>query len=161
MSTAIDYAGRLADLFAFRGIFPSRIGTSQLLAQQLARPGDSGMMIAGIEKLAQRVLVTLLTKLGSKLHDVTAGTSFITDAQRGLWRTPADVSQSFYSARLDLRRQIQAVETANDPDDERWGSLELAGVTVSNGNVTLRLALSSLAGTEYTFLTPIAVAPHQ
>jgi hypothetical protein len=50
-------------MLAFRGVFPAGRGRDQLLAQELVRPGDGGALIAGIEKLAQRALLILLTKV--------------------------------------------------------------------------------------------------
>ncbi len=156
-STAADYRDRRADLLAFRGIFPSQTGREQLLAQQFVRPGDGGVLIAGIQKLAQKVLLILLTEIGSRVYAPTEGTAFMIDARRGFWRTPADVEQSFYSARLDVLRQCQASEDATDPDDERWSDLVLDGVTLAGDKVTIRMTLTSRAGRSYTFLTPISV----
>lgn len=158
MSTVVDYRNRKADMLAFRSIFPQQRGRDQLLSQELVRPGDGGALIAGVEKLAQKVLLILLTKLGSRMYSPTEGTSFMIEAERGQWRTPADVSQSFYTARLDVSRQCRDSEAEDDPLDERWGSLDLEGVTLVTDRVTLRLALVSAAGTNYTFLTPITVA---
>jgi len=157
-STVADYATRRADMLAFRGIFPQLQGREQFLAQELVRPGDGGLLTAGIEKLAQRVLLILLTKIGSRQFLPTEGTTFMLDAQAGRWRTPADVSASFYAARLDVSRQCRAIETADDPADERWGSLDLLGVTLSGDKVAIRLSLVSAAGKQYTFLTPIPVS---
>ena len=157
MSTVADYRNRRADVLAFRPLFPHLVGRDQILAQELVRPGDGGALIAGIEKLTQKVLLILLTKVGSRKYANTEGTTFMLEAERGYWRTPADVSQAFYSARLDTSRQCQETESADDPLDERWGSLELDGVTLSGDHVSLRLSLTSAAGTSYSFLTPITV----
>jgi len=156
-STVVDYATRRADMLAFHGIFPQLRGREQLLSQELVRPGSGGELIAGIEKLAQRVLLILLTKVGSRKFARTEGTTFMLDAQAGRWRTPADVSESFYAARLDVSRQCRATETSSDPADERWGSLDLDGITLSGDKVSLRLVLVSAAGTTYKFMTPISV----
>lgn len=156
-ATVADYRNRRSDVLAFRGIFPQLRGRGQLLAQELVRPGDGGMLVAGIEKLVQKVLLVLLTRLGSRPYAPLEGTRFMTDAVAGRWRTTADVSESFYAARLDVSRQCRASEAATDPADERWGSLDLEGVTLSGDKVTLRVALASAAGTTYTFLTPITV----
>lgn len=157
MTTAADYQYRTADMLAFRGIFPGVRGRDQLLSQELVKPGDSGLLIAGIEKLAQKVLTGLLNRAGSKLYKKTDGTGFMTDAVRGSWRTPADVETSFYAARLDLSRQITADELDTDPLDEKWGGIELDGVIVAPGKVTIRITLTSAAGSEYVFLAPISV----
>jgi hypothetical protein len=156
-ATVADYRTRLSDVLAFRGIFPQVRGRGQLLAQELVRPGDGGMLVAGIEKLVQKVLLVLLTKIGSRRYAPAEGTTFMLDAERGRWRTTADVSESFYAARLDVSRQCRASEAATDPADERWGSLDLDGVTLAGDKVTLRLSLVSAAGTAYSFLTPIPV----
>lgn len=156
-STVADYKGRLADMLAFRGIFPALRGREQVLAQELVRPGDGGALIAGIEKLAQKTLLILLTKVGSRKYEPTAGTTFMLRAERGLWRTPADVETAFYSARYDVRQQIQQAEEDTDPADERWGGLDLNGVTLSGTTVSIRMTQLSLAGSEYSFITPITV----
>lgn len=158
LSTVSDYRNRRADMLAFRGIFPQLRGRDQLLAQELVRPGDGGALIAGIEKLAQKALLILLTKVGSRIYSITEGTTFMMDAERGYWRTPTDVSESFYAARLDVSRQCRASEDdATDPADERWGTFDLDGVTLVGDKVSLRLSLTSAAGTSYTFMTPITV----
>lgn len=157
MSTVLDYAGRLVDVLAFRGVFPQLRGRDQVLVQELARPGDGGMIVAGVEKLAQKVLLILLTEIGSRQYAPAEGTTFMLDARGGRWRTPADVSQSFYTARLDVSRQCRDSEATSDPLDERWGSLDLAGVTLAGDTVSLRLNLTSAAGSAYFFITPIPV----
>lgn len=156
-STVVDYRNRLGDMLAFRGVFPNPRGRDQLLVQELVRPGDGGMLIAGIEKLAQKTLLVLLTKLGSRPYAPAEGTSFMRDAERGAWRTSADVAESFYAARIDVSRQCRASEASTDPADERWGSLDLDGVTLAGDKVTLRLRLVSAAGTTFNFMTPITV----
>lgn len=144
-------------MLAFRGVFPAMPGRDQLLAQQLARPGVPGELVAGVQKLAQRLLLILLNKLGTRQYAPTEGTAFMIEAARGLWRTPADVESSFYSARLDVSRQAQASEADDDPLDERWGSFDLLGVVLSGDQVSLKLYVVSAAGTTYTYITPIAV----
>jgi hypothetical protein len=157
LSTVADYVGRTVDFLVFRANPALRRNGAQLLVQQVARTGDGGAIVTGIEKLAQRVLLILLTQLGSKPYAPTEGTSFMIDAKRGAWRTPADVTSSFYAASLDVKRQQQAIETSDDPDDERWGGIVLDGVTLADSTVAIRLTLTSQAGTAFTFITPITV----
>lgn len=157
MSTVANYVSRQADILAFRGMLPLFRQQEQLLLQALVFPSDGGALIAGIEKLAQKVLLILLTKIGSRIYSPTEGTSFMLDAQRGIWRTPADVEASFYAARLDVSRQCRNSEASDDPLDERWSALDLTGVILVDDQVTVRLALTSAAGTTYEFLTPITV----
>lgn len=157
MSTVADYVGRKSDVLAFRPVGQSLVGREQLLVQEFVRPGDGGAITAGVQKLAQKVLLILLTKIGSRRYAPTEGTTFMIEAERGFWRTPADVSQAFYAARLDVSRQCQASEADTDPDDERWGSLDLDGVTLAGDRVSVRLTLVTRAGTAYAYITPITV----
>lgn len=155
MSSVSDYRERTADLAAFQGVF--RRGAEELLVQELVTGSNGGALVAGVQKLAQKVLLVLLTEKGSKPYRLDDGTDFVTAARRGRWRTVADVEQSFYAARVDVRRQVQASETDADPDDERYGSMELLGVTLATGKASIRVELRSRAGDTYTFLTPITV----
>lgn len=157
MSTAADYKNRKADILAFRGMLPLFQRQEQLLLQSLAFNSDGGALIAGIEKLAQKVLLILLTPIGSRMYAPTEGTAFLLDARRGNWRTPSDVETSFYAARLDVSRQCRNSESDSDPLDERWGALDLIGIVLLEDKVTIRCTLTSAAGTTYEFLTPITV----
>lgn len=155
VSTVANYVGRRVDMAAFRGIFPR--ANEQLLAQELVSSQDGGALIAGIEKLAQNVLMVLLKRKGSDPYRPNAGCQFLSDAEQGAWRTVADVMQSFNLSKSDISNQIQAQEVATDPDDERYGSLSLTGVILSGETVSVTLVLTSVAGNNYTFLTPITV----
>lgn len=155
MSTVADYQGRTVDLLAFQADFAAR--GDRVLAQALVGPADGGSIVTGIEKLAQRLLLVLLTKRGSLRYAPTLGTALLADAQSGRWRTAADVALSFNSAKLALVRQLRAQERNDDPGDERIDRVELLGTTFTAGDAVLRLLLLSDAGTAYTFVTPIPV----
>jgi hypothetical protein len=157
LSSVAAYAGRTVDLLAFRPT-PANATPEQLLqSQTLVGPTDGGLLIAGLGKLAQRVMMTLLTPLGSQLYSPALGTQFITDMLSGAWRTPADVMQSFYSARLDVAQQLQTTEFINDPLDEQYSGMTLMNVTFGSDTITLQIALTSQAGSTTVFLAPIAV----
>jgi len=150
------YVGRDFDLGAFQGFEAS--GTFPWY-QALAQPGDSGVVVAGIELLSQRFLLELLTETGSLVYLPTRGCGFMSDARSGRWRTPADVEQSFHSALLDVKRNLQQEETTSDPLDECYASASLQGVTVASGLVTLSIALLSQAGTSRTVFAPLPLTP--
>lgn len=153
MSTVVDYVGRTVDLLAFQS---SGTGASRRLEQALV-DGATSSVIAGIQKLSQRFLMTLLTDRGSMLYLPLLGTRFLTDARAGQWRTAADVRQSFYSALLDVRRQLVPAETDADPNDERFANAVLTSVSLVAGGATLGIRLSSRAGTARTIITPIPI----
>lgn len=156
MATVKDYVGRKSDMLAFQGFAPMR-GRDQLLVQELVRAHDGGSLTTGIQKLVQRVLLILLTPMGSRKYRPLEGTMFMVDSRIGLWRTVADVQQSFYAAKLQVARQCQAVELTTDPADERYGTITLDGVTLTGDKVAIRVTVTSLAGNNFTFITPIQV----
>lgn len=155
MSNVVDYKGRQADYWAYQPVLVP--GRDMLLVPELVSPSNGGSIIAGIEKLVQKILITLLTPRGSKLHDPEDGTDFMIDAQRGLWRTTADVEQSFYAARVDMRRLIVLDEVDTDPADERYGEVTLTDIVLAGDRVTLGVTVTSAAGLSRQILAPIQV----
>lgn len=152
------YVGRTSDLLALHGTFPDQ--GEQLVEHTLCPAGTGGFLCTGAQKLAQRVLLVLLTKKGSMRFDQEYGTVFMLLAESGAWRTVADVEQGFYGAKLDLMRQLRAVELTTDPTDERISDLALLGVTIGPGFVKLTIQMVTLAGTSYKFIGPIPVTTH-
>lgn len=152
MSTAADYLGRTIDLLILYGAQPKG---EQLLTQALALPGQGGAVITGIEKLAQRYVLELLTEAGSLVYLPNRGCNFMIDGRSGGWRTQADLTQSFYAAMITVKRALILEEQATDPDDERFGSATLLGSVLNGTQVAIRVALSSLAGTSRVIFTPL------
>ncbi len=156
--SVIEFQGRTADLLVFHGKFPSE--REQLVALSLAPNNTGGLLCTGIQKTAQRVLITLLNKRGSVLYRETDGTAFMTDMERGAWRTQADVFQSFTASKLTLMRQLRGVEEETDPEDERVDDVELENVELEADSVSLTFRLTTLSGDDYTFIAPIPVTTH-
>lgn len=161
MSTVADYVNRLSDYLAFQPLGTSVRGFNSLpLVQQLVGADSLGALTAGIQKAVQRFLIVLLTKKGSVPFDAEEGTILMIAAEQGLWRTVADVEQTFYTARLDAVRQVTSVELDTDPDDEKFADAVLTGVTLSGDMVSLAIMYTTQAGSSYTYLTPIQVPIH-
>lgn len=155
MSTVVDFVGRTADLLAFQGSFPHV--REQLVQMTLVRDGEGGFLCTGVQKLAQRLLMILLTKKGSLRYLPKVGTAFMIRAERGVWRTQADVMMAFTAAKLDLVRQMRAEEKDDDPPDERLAMVNLIGIGLQADRVSLRISLTTQAGTNYQFITPVSV----
>ncbi len=149
-----DYSGRLADLLMLDGASLTR---EQQLTQALAMPGGSGALIAGIEKLAQRFLLELLTELGSIRYLPSRGCLFLLEARRGMWRTAGDVVASFNTSLLQIKKNLVGDEVDGDPDDERFGDAELESVSLTLDLAVLRVHLISLAGDERSIVYPLRV----
>jgi hypothetical protein len=151
--SAADYVGRKVDLFLFRNVAP--LG-DRLLTPALITETDGGLLVTGIEKMAQRFLMILGTPMGSMRYLPQVGCLFLAEARAGGWRTASDVSRSFAASLQDVKRQMRLVETASDPDDERLSDAKLLSATLENGVALLRIQLTSLSGTA-TFIAPLPV----
>lgn len=153
--SAAAFVGRRADLLAFHGAFPA---DRELLTQQTLVPDSTGgLLCTGVQKLAQRFLLILLTKKGSMRYRPADGTTLMLEAAKGHWRTPAAVELAFNASRLDFMRQLRRMELPDDPADEIVDTVSLQGLTLLPDSVGLRIQLTTRAGSAYTFLTPIAV----
>ena len=149
-----DFADRLADLNTMRA--DPKTG---LVTMAMVGTTDGGQLCVGIQKLFQRYMRTLLLKQGSMLYRPNDGCTFLRDLDAGFWRTPADVSQSFAAAQLDVRRQLVADETLDDPDDERFADARLTNIQLTDDRVGLTVQVTSLAGTSVEYIVPIITVP--
>ena len=153
-ASVTDYVGRQIDVAAFKGWAP---GTHKQVMQKLVLPGKHGDAIAGIEKLLQRFTIELFTETGSLTYLPARGSTFMTEARMGYWRTGGDVQSSFSSAMLDVSANLKAEEVETDPDDERFVSAELLSVSLHGDEVTLTVKVTSRAGTSFEALLPLTV----
>lgn len=147
---------RSYDVLAFQGAKP--IGEVQL-QQIIFSETAAGMLCTGVQKLAQRFVLELLTEQGSMLYLPDRGTTFMIRFRQGYLRVEADVFIAFYLALNDLELNLTAEELATDPFDERYGSATLDSVTILAGTVVLHITLMSLAGTSRAVILPVATTP--
>lgn len=154
MSTINDYIGRTVDLLAFKDASPDR---EKLLRMALVGEGDRGEVTAGIQKLAQRWLIEILTEEGSLRYDSNRGTIFMIEARLGRIRNTADAEQVFFFAADQARFALQAEETDDTPLDEAYSRVELESITVLDGFMLMRVRLYSVLGNDREILLPIDV----
>lgn len=147
---------RVYDVLAFQGA--KRIGEvrlEQILFDEVA----AGMLCTGIQKLAQRFVLELLTEQGSMFYLPDRGTQFMTQFRQGYLRNETDVFIAFNIALNDAELNLTAEELATDPDDERYASATLDSVTIAAGTVVLYVTLMSRAGTIRKVILPVATTP--
>jgi len=154
MTTAADYAGRKLDVLAFDG---ATLKGETLLDQVLARPGAGGKITAGVQKLAQRFLLELLTEEETLPYNPSRGCLFMFEARAGYFQTHLDVIGAFARAVSAIRRNLANDETDDDPEDERFASAELKSVSLAAGTARLYVELLSQAGTARTVLLPLDI----
>ena len=155
MSTVADYQGRTVDVLAYDGATPAG---EVLLEQIMAQPGEGGKITTGIQKLAQRFILELFTETGSQFYFPGRGTRFLTEARRGVLRTPADIFASFSRALVDIKRNLQLEESDADPSDERYQDAVILEVTFVNGVASVKVFIFSQAGGSRQVILPINVS---
>lgn len=150
-----QYRGRTVDHIAFDGMVDD--GRDTLLTQLMVLPNQSGALVTGIQKLTQRFLFELMTDKGSLVYLPDRGSTFMLEGRAGFWRTVTDVEQSFYGALLDVTTNLIGEEDVDDPPDEKFAKAELLAVSVLADQVTMRVLLTSRAGTSREIIYPLRV----
>jgi hypothetical protein len=159
-STVANYVGRSVDALAFLDADYDNLEEAQL-TQALVTTGNGGFIATGIQKLAQRYLLELLTGAGSMKFLPSRGTSFMPEGRQGIWKTAADVSQSFNVAEKTLKTNLMNEELDTDPDDEKYDVSTLDSIAVSPDEVVIKITLVSQAGTSRQLIAPITVSPER
>lgn len=140
MSTINDYIGRTVDIVAFQGSQPR--GEVQL-QQALVLPGSGGSISTGIVKLGQRFLIELLTERGSVPHRPARGSTFMVEISAQYIRTVTELYAALARGLIDVRRNLRAEETDDDPLDEQYGGAEIVNVELQAGNAKVFIAVRS------------------
>ena len=150
-----DYVGRKIDILAY---YTDETGVGEVqLEQKLAPQGTGGLITTGIQKLAQRFLLELLTEKGSMIYNPTRGCDFMKEARLGYLRTPLDVMASFSAALSDVKRNLQLEEKVTDSADEKLASAEVLSVNLVGDKASVSVQILSQAGTTRTVVAPLAV----
>jgi hypothetical protein len=152
MPDTFSYAGYFVDTLAFDG---ATAKGEVLLQQTLCQPGEGGKMTAGIQLLAQRVYIEWFTEKGSVLYNKKRGTTFMTEARLGYFRTQLDVYGSFSRAKSDIALAMAEDETLDMKPDERYGGMEIAQLAMQPGIVKMYVSLWSKAGKDRAVLLPV------
>lgn len=155
--TASDYVGRQFDLLALQGAKP--VGDVRL-AKTMFSEQDLGQVCTGVQKLAQRWLLHLLTVKGSMPFNADDGTSFITDARSGRWRTEEDVQESYEFAAADVALFMTREESDDMHPEDRFQNAVLQRIAIlPDRSVSLTIAINSQAGTSRKVILPVAFSP--
>ena len=150
-----DYLGRTHDLLGYQG--GNVAGGEVLLTQALATEINSGQITTGIQKLAQRFLLELLTENGSLTYLPNRGCDFMSKARLGNFLTPLDVLSAFSASLVDIRGNLEAEESEDDEDDERFLNAEAKSVTLNAGSATLHIQITSRAENTRIIIAPLNI----
>lgn len=149
-----QYSNRSVDIIAFSGAKPKGMHP---LSQQLFSKNDSGQVCTGIQKLAQRWLLCLLTPLGSVKFNPDRGTDFLD--QFSYLRSELDLTAAFSFAAMSTVQQLREEDTPNTPPDEILANVTLEDLTIRDADVILTITITSKAGNSREIILPLASNP--
>lgn len=164
----IEYANRKYDYLALQNVNPAR---KTRLGLELFNADTSGAICVGIQKLAQRWLLEFMTEVGSMPGLPERGCSFMRAARTGKFLTRRHVETEFVRANIDVRRNLQAEEYDDMPDDEKFASAELLNSVVVPENIVgaktatsaaylnITVKINSLAGDSRQIIVPVDAIP--
>ena len=121
--------------------------------------GKISSYCAGIEKLIQRYMLTLLTVKGSQPYDPEFGTDFLKYVRSANLLTYNDLSHYFNFANyevLNLFKQYQALH-ADLPLDEQIDTAVLDSLTTVDNRIQFNVKIYTKAGETVDFVMPIPV----
>jgi hypothetical protein len=119
----------------------------------------TGHAVTGILKLAQRVLLQLLTVRGSQPFSPNTGTSLLSAVRQGQVRNEIDAYMYFQYAVSELRTNLQADGQPTDPADERFADLAVTSLTFTPLQLSYSLKLTSASGDSRALTLPVSTLP--
>lgn len=111
--------------------------------------------VTGASKVADRFLYALLTPLGSVPGRPSDGSPF-TQLLVG-FNTDFDIHSAFLTSLPSAVTTVQAAESADEPDSEKYGGSRLDGVDISGDGVTLYLTVAALDGSQPAYPVSVTV----
>lgn len=152
--TTSDYTNRTKDVLI--------LGPVDALSAEIQNNdmsfGKPSRFCAGIQKLCQRYLIMLLTDLGSQTSYPTFGTNFLKQVKlRNSSLSKVDVEHLFNASSLKVLNQLRTYQSKNPdlPLDEQINTAFLEELVIEKDSASIKIRLSSLAGDDIVFLTPL------
>ena len=146
-----DYIGRTIDVLAFQG--GTAVGEVELDRALVGDTGE-GAITTGIQKLAQKWLLTLLNEKGTVKYKPNFGTTFMSELRMGNVSTDQNLFALFNATELDVKAQLLADEDETTPADEQYKESNIISATVIPGYVNITVTLASQSSTA-EFIVPI------
>lgn len=160
---AVSYFNRNVDVYIMDLPEPSFEGSAKLTFQA----SRGGKTCAGLQKLAQVYLITLLTGLGSRLSAPSTGTPLgnltigTSNIESQTIRHLVNISHAIAVDEIKAEQSNLASSGLEQlPDDESLASAAILNLEVADcSSVSMTVLLTSEAGTSVTFVVPLTVVP--
>lgn len=149
-ATTTNYAGRDVDLLIFQGL-----STQKETRVEMALGNE---VCSGIQKVAQTFAILFLTDKGSQPWDPTRGTNFMSSLRNNRIRDDNMLQAQFQFALLDIFDYLEGRTNDDTPDDEVLTGAELLSWDLRPTSLSIRVKLTTLAGTSRTYVIPAPIA---
>lgn len=116
---------------------------------------EGGLLVTGVNKLAQRVIVELMTERGSLQYQPLRGTGFPSSLRSKQNYTETDVLAAFAAARLALLRNLRT--DAGDNLAEYPKSIRASRLLILDGGMLLTLNVVAESGETADVTTSLRV----
>jgi len=145
-----NYTGRDLDLLILQGFDPNKQTNVELSL-------GSGLVCAGIQKVAQEFIILLLNGKGSNPWDPTRGTDFMSSIEKGLIYDETMLQAQFSFAVSDVFAYLEGKVGPEVPDDEILEDVELLEWDLRPGYISIKVKLTTAAGDSSVFLVPVSI----
>lgn len=120
----------------------------------LADAQDSGRVVKGPEKVAQRFTMHLMTRAGSRPGS-TLGSDFVTRLVTNRITSELDVFSTLASSLTTVVKNMRAEETSDDLDDEKLAGVKIEKLVIETSNLLLNLRLRMQSGDKTGITIPL------
>ena len=158
MKTSTDYTNRQVDVELLQTVVTPE-GTIPVSLSNVSKPPK---VVAGIEKLAQRYTLLLLTTAGEVKFAQDEGGSLLALVLGGAVQDLGQLQYAFAQANNAVVAMLNDDDLNTDtfgavPQDEQISGATLLNSSVNKATATayLQVRITSQAGTSFTFLVPI------
>lgn len=122
--------------------------------QVLADEIDSGRIVEGPEKLAQRFVLHLFTRKDS-IPKSSAGCEFLDRVSNSNITTENDIFAVFTSVLPTIVAAIQAEELEDDPANEKFAGVGVKELQLSAGSLKLNIVIRTSSGEKIPISIPL------
>lgn len=158
----IDYSGRTVDLLLLKTVMAVPV-VNKRVGLDVSNVVDEPMIVAGVEKMAQRYALAFINAMGSTKFRPDHGTEIVPRVAAGMVYSMATLESAAAEANLLAGRQIMlADENEDTPDDERLVASDVTDLEFSRERsmVKISVRLTTAAGDSYVYIIPVGVGVH-
>lgn len=147
-----NYADRQVDVLCLQSESADGRGQLQL---RLALPGSGGLVVAGIRRILQLLLIELLTERGSMRYLPDRGTNFLSSLRSSNIASPVELRAAVARELATAAANLKQREQESDPPDEKLKQIVILAASLQATTASVTLAVESEAGVSREIVIPL------